>query len=82
MSDIEKEVEQLRQRVERLESQMAFLQRSLGTTSEEPPGWRASEKVIDLLRRGDKTSAIRAFREETGASLKDAKVFVESLHLE
>lgn len=69
----------LKERIEKLESQMAYLFRNLGIESGAPPAWRPSPKVMELLASGKKVEAIRAFREESGASLKDAKVFVESL---
>ena len=36
-------------------------------------------QVIELLRQGDKAGAMKAFMHENGASLKDAKNFIESL---
>jgi ribosomal protein L7/L12 len=74
------EVAKLRQRVEELETKMAFLFRRLGVSQPgDPPSARASDKVLDLAGRGDKAGAIKAFMQETGASLKDAMNFVESL---
>ena len=37
MSDSHQEIEKIRMRLEKLESQMAFLQRSLGLTTNETP---------------------------------------------
>jgi ribosomal protein L7/L12 len=51
----------------------------MGISTQEAPAWRASPEVIDLVIKGMKNEAIRAFREESGASLKDAKTFVDSL---
>ena len=79
MSTSDSELEELRTRVERLEAQIAFLFRSLGITAQEAPEGRASDHVMALVRQGDTRGAIRAFREETGASLKDAKMAIESL---
>jgi len=72
------ELEELKRRVEKLEGQMVYLSRQLGISDQEPPKWIASPEVIGLLQRGDKMGAIRAFRNETGAGLKDAKIFIES----
>jgi ribosomal protein L7/L12 len=58
---------------------MSFLFRRLNIGAEEVPNWNASPEVIELMKRGDKVAAIRAFMNETGSSLKDAKNFIESL---
>jgi ribosomal protein L7/L12 len=58
---------------------MVYLFRTLGITTQEAPKLPASANVMEFLRKGDKNGAIRAFREETGSSLKDAKTFIESL---
>jgi ribosomal protein L7/L12 len=79
MSDSHQEIEKITIRLEKLESQMAFLQRSLGITTNEAPGWKASPEIIEMVQRGDTIAAIKAFREQTGASLKDAKNFIESI---
>ena len=79
MSDSNQEIEKIKMRLEKLESQMTFLQRSLGITTNDAPGWKASPEIIELIRRGEKIEAIKAFREQTGASLKDAKTFIESI---
>lgn len=79
MEDLRREVEKIRSRLEKLESQMDFLMRNLGISDGEAPVGKASPRVLELARSGDTVGAIRAFREETGASLKDAKNFVESL---
>ena len=42
---------------------------------------QASPRVLDALRRGQKIEAIKIHREETGASLREAKRFVEGLRL-
>ncbi len=79
MTDGNKEIAEIKDRLEKIEAQLVFLFRSLGITSREAPAGRASATVLELVARGDKVAAIKAFREETGASLKDAKVFIESL---
>ena len=79
MADINREIVEIKTRLDRLESRLSFLYRNPGITTQEATGWNASPALILLLQRGDKISAIRAFREETGASLKDAKDFIESL---
>lgn len=73
------EISELRKRVESLESRMGFLFRSLGINDNGTPAWKPSPRVLDLLRRGKKVEAIKALREESGASLKDAKNYIEAM---
>jgi hypothetical protein len=77
MGDADDQLALLRQRVERLEAQMAFLQRSLGVSDEPAPEWQVSTAVADLISRGERKEAVRLVREETGASLKDAMRIVD-----
>ena len=73
------EIRELKERIEKLESRMDFLLRRLGISLKEAPDWKASSKIIELVKMGDKKGAIKAFMEESGASLKDAKTFIESI---
>lgn len=73
------EIEAMKARLDRLESQMAFIQRRMGIPVEAAPRREASPRVLEMVRKGDKKEAMRAFIAETGASLKEAKEFVESL---
>ena len=77
MGDADDQLALLRQRVERLEAQMTFLQRSLGVSDEPAPEWQVSTAVADLISRGERKEAVRLVREETGASLKDAMRIVD-----
>lgn len=79
MADVERELAGLRQRLERIEAQLQFLFRRLGISTRDAPAAKASPAVMDRLRRGDRKGAMRAFMEETGAGLKDAKTVIESL---
>ena len=79
MADRDREIVEIKTRLEKIEAQLGFLYRTLGITTREAPEWKASPELIDLVRKGDKLAAIKAFREGTGASLKDAKEFIESL---
>lgn len=79
MADSESEMQDIKKRLEKLEARKSFLFRSLGLLSEEVPACSASAKVIELVKQGDKLGGIKAFREETGASLKDARTYIESL---
>ncbi len=73
------ELEEINKRLKRLEVRMNYLFRRLGINDNEVPEWETSETVWELLRSGDKMAAIKAFMHETGASLKDAKSYIESL---
>ena len=79
MRDTKQEIAEIKTRLDKLEARLGFLYRHLGISTQETPGWQAAPALLDLLRNGDKIAAIKAFREETGASLKDAKEFIESL---
>ena len=81
MSDVERDLAELSSRLDRIESQMSFLLRRLNIAAEELPAWNISPAVIDLLKKGDKNGAIRAFMDETACSLKDAKRYVESIRV-
>ncbi len=79
MGDTDSELAALKTRVGKLEAQMDFLLRRLGVSTGEAPEWDASPKVVDLLIRGDRSAAIKAYMEETGAGLKDAKHAIDSM---
>lgn len=79
MSNVEREILELKQRVARLETQLAYLLRSLGLGYPEPPAHEVSPEIVDLVRRGKKIEAIKRFRQETGAGLSDAKRVIDSL---
>jgi len=79
MADESGEIAELRVRVEKLEARMGFLMKRLGVTTEEPPEWAASERVLLLVRQGDTKAAIKAYMEETGAGLKDAKTRIDAM---
>ena len=75
---LESEVFELRQRVARLERHIDFLTQAMGLTYEDKlPA--VSPQLIDLLRRGKKIMAIKVYRQTTGATLKAAKEYIESL---
>jgi ribosomal protein L7/L12 len=74
----EGEILKLRQRVSKLEKNVEFLFRKLNLRYE-PDADEIPVEVHELLLQGKKIDAIKAYREATGASLKSAKEFVESL---
>lgn len=79
MTDVERELDAVRARLERIEAQLQFLFRRLGISTQDAPAAKASPAVMDRLGRGDTKGAIRAFMAETGAGLKDAKTVIEAL---
>jgi ribosomal protein L7/L12 len=81
LADLDREIAEIKTRLEKIESQLGLLYRSLGITTKEAPHRKVSPELLELVKKGDKIAAIKAFREETGASLKDAKEFIESLVL-
>lgn len=79
MSYTEMQVFELGQRVAKLERQMAFLLENSGLKYQDHPNRDVSPEILDLVRRGRKIEAIKVYREQTGASLKLAKDFIDSL---
>ncbi|MEV4190040.1 hypothetical protein [Streptomyces toxytricini] len=66
----------LERRAERLERRLGLVLAHLGVEEPEPAGL---EQVRALLREGRTVSAIKAYREATGAGLAEAKAAVEAL---
>ena len=54
MSENKQEMEAMRERIEKLESQVAFLYRRMGIPSQETSGWDASLKIVELVKAADK----------------------------
>lgn len=73
------EIDDLRRRVEKLERQFEFLLRHSNLQYVDQPSRDASSEVMYLVQKGDLLGAIKQYRQETGADLKTAKNFVESL---
>lgn len=71
-------LDELRRRLTRLESKTDAVMQNLGITWE-PPAPGGSDTVISHLRAGRKIEAIKVYREETGAGLKEAKEAVEAI---
>jgi large subunit ribosomal protein L7/L12 len=81
MSYADYEYTALRRRVEKLERLVARLMDEVGLESDEELDPGTSPEMADLIRRGEKLEAIKLYREKTGAGLKEAKEFVESLQV-
>jgi len=79
MSRYDNEILELRQRIAKLESQMAFIFKHQGINYREEPNRGVSPEIINLMRQGKKIQAIKLYRQETGVGLREAKEFVESL---
>jgi ribosomal protein L7/L12 len=69
--------EHQRQALSRLEAKLDVLLKHEGIQFD--PFSNSPPAVVDALRRGQKIDAIKAYREATGAGLKEAKEYVEEL---
>jgi Ribosomal protein L7/L12 C-terminal domain len=62
-------------RLKRLERKVDLILSHLGLD----PNQGVSPQVMELVKAGQKIQAIKVYREQTGAGLKEAKDYVESL---
>jgi hypothetical protein len=62
-------------RLRRIEKKLDAVVKHLGLDVES----EVDPKIVDLITAGKKIEAIKLYREQTGASLSDAKAYVESL---
>ena len=81
MSNKNQEIIEIKKRLDKLESQLIFLSRRMGIEMKETTQWAGSPKILELLKAGKNTEAIKEFVNETGASLKDAKAAIESINI-
>ncbi len=65
----------LRVRVTELEMQVAFLMHHLGVTYT-PPDRDFGQKLRELAKQGKLLEAIKLYREQTGASLEEARRYL------
>jgi hypothetical protein len=74
------EIEGLKAKLEKIEARTEFLYKKLNIT---PPNEallaKPSRTVLEFMGKGDQPGAVRAFMRESGASLKDAKEYIQSL---
>jgi ribosomal protein L7/L12 len=77
MSEHDPEIQELRQRIEKLENKIAFLFKNLQITYPD----EVNPKIIELLKQGKKIEAITLYRRETGVDLNRAKAFVEAIEV-
>ena len=73
MSNYDNEIFELRKRIVKLENQMAFILQQKGLNYREEQNMGVSPEIINLMRQGKKIKAIKLYRQETGAGLKQAK---------
>lgn len=71
--------EDLRERVEALERQVAFLTRHLGLAGAPVAPGQPPADVLELKRAGRVIDAIKRYRELTGLGLREAKDYVDRL---
>ena len=81
MSNYDNEIFELRQRVAKLEKQIAFILQQQDLTYREEQNISVSPEIINLIRQGKKIQAIRLYRQETGAGLKQAKDFIDAVEI-
>ena len=72
-------IQQLQARVAKLERTVAFLLTKLELEYVDEPPSDVDPEVFKLLQAGKKIEAIKLYREKTGADLKSAMQFIESL---
>ena len=75
----QREISELRQRVEKLERQVAFLSEQLGLQYRDEQDDEVSSEIQELIRRGKEIAAIKLYREQTGVGLRAAKEYIDSL---
>ena len=56
MSEDKREMQAMRERIEKLESQVAFLYKRMGVTSQQTSDWDVSLKIVELVKAAEKTA--------------------------
>lgn len=74
-------ISKLRGQLMRIERKLDLLLEAYGIESEQLPGISddSAKQIRALLDRGEKINAIREYRALSGAGLKEAKEYIESL---
>ena len=70
---------ELRQRIEKLERTVEFLLQKLNLQYQDTRPVDHYHDLRVLVQQGNKLEAMRLYRERTGVSLNEAKVFIDSL---
>lgn len=73
------EIELLRSRINRLESQLEFVLQHFGLTYVENARPGDDPRVIEALRKNNMIEAIKIYREITNLGLAEAKAAVEAI---
>ncbi|MCM2420135.1 MULTISPECIES: ribosomal protein L7/L12 [unclassified Streptomyces] len=76
ISALERKVDRVERRIRLMERRQELILRHLGIEEVDAPDLR---EINELVRQGKKIQAIKAYRELTGAGLKEAKEAVERL---
>ena len=79
MPAMEYEVQELRQRVARLEGKIEFLYSHLGITFVPEATPSDDPRLIEYLKKGDTLNAIRIYREIHGVGLEEARKGVDEI---
>jgi ribosomal protein L7/L12 len=74
-ASVERKIGRMERRMGLLEAKLDSVLENLGVTQPEPH----LDEVKALLRQGNKIQAIKAYRDRTGADLKEAKRAVERM---
>lgn len=69
----------LEQRLERIERRLDRISEHLGLDAEVPPDVK---RIRELIRAGHKIDAIKAYREQHGVGLKEAKDAIDAVERE
>ena len=69
----------LQREVARLKNQVAFLLKELKLEYVEPPESAMDKQIRSLLEQNKPMDAMRVYRETTGASLSEAKTYIEKV---
>lgn len=56
MSEDKREMQAMRERIDKLESQVAFLYKRMGMTPQQTSDWDASFKIVELVQAAEKTA--------------------------
>ncbi len=75
----EQQFSDLRRRVAHLEGQVAFLYEHLGMSFVAEAQLEDDPKIIEALKGGNLLQAMKVYRENTGASMDDARKAVEEI---
>jgi hypothetical protein len=76
---MEFEVQELRQRVARLEGKLEFLYKHLGVTFVPEPAPDDDPRVIAAIRKGDRLGAVKIYREIHQVGLEEGLAAVDEI---